>query len=203
MLKSDNIYVLQAAHWGLAKISERDSNWSSILYHLQHYNELTDSIKNITDSESIRKMQSLYNYQLHEKESNRLKNQSTRQQFWILSSLLTLSILVLVFLIYFYTNKQKKARLENSLKELKRQKEEQYQRSTQYIEDNKHKIALLEKNLQTINQSNNAMQKLLLAQKEQILHMNCKIEADQKEQSLAEIAFRQSNINCKFKDDSN
>lgn len=141
---------------------------------------MTDSIKNITDSESIRKMQSLYNYQLHEKESNRLKNQSTRQQFWILSSLLTLSILVLVFLIYFYTNKQKKARLENSLKELKRQKEEQYQRSTQYIEDNKHKIALLEKDLQTTNQSNNAMQKLLLAQKEQILHMNCKIEADQK-----------------------
>lgn len=203
MLKSDNIYALQAAHWGLAKISERDSNCSSILYHLQHYNELTDSIKNITDSESIRKMQSLYNYQLHEKESNRLKNQSTRQQFWILSSLLTLSILVLVFLIYFYTNKQKKARLENSLKELKRQKEEQYQRSTQYIEDNKHKIVLLEKDLQTTNQSNNAMQKLLLAQKEQILHMNCKIEADQKEQSLAEIAFRQSDIYCKFKDAAN
>ena len=148
-------------------------------------------------------MQSLYNYQLHEKESNRLKNQSTRQQFWILSSLLTLSILVLVFLIYFYTNKQKKARLENSLKELKRQKEEQYQRSTQYIEDNKHKIARLEKDLQATNQSNNARQKLLLAQKEQILHMNCKIEADQKEQSLAEIAFRQSDIYCKFKDAAN
>ena len=89
------------------------------------------------------------------------------------------------------------------MKELKRQKEEQYQRSTQYIEDNKHKIALLEKDLQTTNQSNNAMQKLLLAQKEQILHMNCKIEADQKEQSLAEIAFRQSDIYCKFKDAAN
>lgn len=47
------------------------------------------------------------------------------------------------------------------------------------------------------------MQKLLLAQKEQILHMNCKIEADQKEQSLAEIAFRQSDIYCKFKDAAN
>ncbi|MEK6497249.1 hypothetical protein AABQ75_09170, partial [Campylobacter jejuni] len=42
-----------------------------------------------------------------------------------------------------------------------------------------------------------------MAQKEQILHMNCKIEADQKEQSLAEIAFRQSDIYCKFKDAAN
>ena len=44
------------------------------------------------------------------------------------------------------------------------------------------------------------MQKLLLAQKEQIVRMNCKIEADQKEQALAEIAFRQSTIYCKFHD---
>lgn len=47
------------------------------------------------------------------------------------------------------------------------------------------------------------MQKLLLAQKEQILRMNCKIEADQEEQALAEIAFHQSDIYNKFRDAAN
>lgn len=203
MLESDNIYVLQGAHWGLAEIAQKRLDSSSALHHLRMYGELTDSIKAITDSENIRQIQSLYNYQLHEKANNRLKAESARQQFWILSSLLALSILTLAFLIYFYINKQKKNRLRNSLKELKRQQEEQYQRSNQFIEENKLKIKELEAELQKSYQGNTDIQKLLLAQKEQILHMNCKIEADQKEQSLAEIAFHQSEIYCKFKDAAN
>ena len=35
MRKSDNIYALQAAHWGLAKISERDSNCSQGVYPIK------------------------------------------------------------------------------------------------------------------------------------------------------------------------
>lgn len=203
MLESDNAYVLQGAHWGLAKIALKRLDSSSALQHLQLYTELTDSIKTITDSENIRKLQSLYNYQLHEKESYRLKAQNTRQQLWILSSLLVSSILTLFFLIYFYTNKQKKTQLRNSLKELKRQQEEQYQRSTQSIEENKLKIKKLETELQKSNQGNADMQKLLMAQKKQILRMNSKIEADQEEQALAEIAFRQSEIYSKFIDAAN
>lgn len=203
MLKNKSIYAQQGAHLGLAEIAQKESNSLSALYHLQQYNEATDSIKAITDSENIRKLQSLYNYQLHEKESYRLKVQNTRQQFWILSSLLASSILTLFFLIYFYTNKQKKAQLRNSLKELKRQQEEQHQRSTQFIEENKLKIKELETELQKSNQGNADMQKLLLAQKEQILRMNSKIEADQEEQALAEIAFHQSEIYSKFIDAAN
>lgn len=203
MLKSDNIYVQQGAHWGLAKIAEKNLDCSTAIHHLQVYTELTDSIKTITDSESIRKMQSLYNYQLREKENKQLKDQAIHHQFWILSSLLILCVLALVFITYFYTNKQKKVRLENSLKELKRQKEEQYQRSTSFIEENKLKIKELEEQLQTNNQNHTNMQRLLHAQKEQILRMNCKIEAEQKEQALAEIAFHQSDIYNKFREAAN
>lgn len=200
MLDSENIYALQAAHWKLAEIAQKKSDNQSSLHHIRKYNELADSIKAMTDSESIRKMQSFYNYQLREKENSRLKVQSAQQRFLVVSSLLALCVLVFIFSTYFFINKQKKLQLQNSLKEMKRLKEEQYQRSCLFIEENKQKIKELEKELQTSHTDYDAMHKLLLAQKEQILRMNCKIEADQKEQALAEIAFRQSDIYCKFHD---
>lgn len=200
MLKSNNIYALQAAHWGLAEVAQEKSDCRELLRHIQQYNALTDSIKTITDSESIRKMQSLYNYQLRKKENNYLKAKSAQQHFWIVSSLLALSLLGTTFLVFFFLNKQKKLQLKNSLKEMKRLKEEQYQRSAQFIEENKRKIEALENELQISNNNCDTIQKLLLAQKKQILRMNCKIEADQEEQALAEIAFRQSDIYCKFHD---
>lgn len=203
ILKANDIYAQQIAHWQLAKISQKQLDSQSASQHLNKYIELTDTIKTITNSESIRKIQSLYNYQLHEKENNRLKIQNTQQYFWIVTIFLIASILCIAFLIYFHINKHKKLLLQNSLKELKRQKEEQYQKSAQFIKENKLKIEKLETELQQSNTTNINMQKLLLAQKEQILRMNSKIEADQKEQALAEIAFRQSEIYSKFIDASN
>lgn len=203
ILKANDIYAQQIAHWQLAKISQEQLDNQSASQHLNKYIELTDTIKTITDSENIRKIQSLYNYQLHEKENNRLKIQNAQQHFGIVTIFLIASILCIAFLIYFHINKHKKLLLQNSLKELKRQKEEQYQKSAQFIKENKLKIEKLETELQQSNTTNINMQKLLLAQKEQILRMNSKIEADQKEQALAEIAFRQSEIYSKFIDAAN
>lgn len=203
ILKANDIYAQQIAHWQLAKISQKQLDSQSASQHLNKYIELTDTIKTITDSENIRKIQSLYNYQLHEKENNRLKIQNTQQHFGIVTIFLIASILCIAFLIYFHINKHKKLLLQNSLKELKRQKEEQYQKSAQFIKENKLKIEKLETELQQSNKTNINMQKLLLAQKEQILCMNSKIEADQEEQALAEIAFHQSEIYSKFIDAAN
>jgi len=200
ILENNDIYASQTAHWKLAEVAQKQSDCQGALEHIHQYTILTDSIKVIMDSESIRKMQSLYNYQLREKESNRLKAQSAQLNLGIVLSLLILSVLIIVFITYYYITIQKRTQLENSIKEIRRLKEEQYQKSTLFIEENKKRIKELEKELKTSNTTYDAMQKLLLAQKEQIVRMNCKIEADQKEQALAEIAFRQSTIYCKFHD---
>ena len=203
LLQCDNIYAQQAIHWGLAKIAEQKSDCQGALNHIRQYNQWTDSIKAVTDSEAIRKMQSLYNYQLREKTNNQLKEKNAQQRFWISIAFCALSISSILFLIYFNRNKHKKLQLQNSLREMKRQKEEQYKKSSLFIEENKLKIEELEKELQMSYKNSTDMQKLLIAQKEQILHMNSKIEADQEEQSLAEIAFHQSEIYNKFRDAAN
>lgn len=203
ILQGNDIYAQQIAHWRLAVIAQKKSDCQSSLEHIYQYNILTDSIKNLTDSETIRQMQSLYNYQLREKKNSQLKAKNAQQKFWITITLLVLSILLSLFLIYFYSNKHKRLQLQNSLKEMKRQKEEQYQKSNQFIEENKQKIKELEIAIHKSDENRDNMQKLLLAQKEQILRMNCKIEADQEEQALAEIAFHQSDIYNKFRDAAN
>lgn len=203
ILQSNDIYAQQIAHWRLAEIAQMKSDCQSSLEHICQYNILTDSIKNITDSEIIRQMQSLYNYHLREKRNNQLEEKNTQQKYWITITLLVSSTFISFSLVYFYSNKHKKLQLRNSLKEMKRQKEEQYQKSAQFIEENKQKIKELEMAIQKSDENRDNMQKLLIAQKEQILRMNCKIEADQKEQALAEIAFHQSDIFNKFQDAAN
>lgn len=203
LLYFGNIYAQQAAHWGLAKIAQKESNCRSALDHIKQYNDWTDSIKKIIDSENIRKAQSYYNYQLREKENAQLQKANAQQKQWVIYSIITIILLTTFYIIHTLYAKEKKNKLKAQLNKLKQIEEEQYRKSNLFIEENKQKIKELEKEIQIRNKNNDAMRQLLLAQKEQILRMNSKIEADQKEQSLAEIAFHQSEIYGKFRDAAN
>lgn len=169
ILQSNDIYAQQIAHWRLAEIAQMKADCQSSLEHIYQYNILTDSIKKITNSETIRQMQSLYNYQLREKKNIQLERKNAQQKFWITIILWVLSISIFLFFIYFYSNKHKKLQLQNSLKEVKRQKEELHQKSTLFIEENKRKIEELEIAIQENAENKNKMQALLQNQKEQIL----------------------------------
>lgn len=203
LLKQDDVYAQQIAHWGLTEIALKQSNSENALEHLRQYNEWTDSIRKITDNESIRKMQMLYNYQLKEKENIVLRANKAQQKKQFVYSFLILSLFAISFIAYMQNNRRRKLQLKTQLDKLEQLREEQYQRSNLFIEENKYKIEELEKELLLSNENNKAMKKNLLAQKEQILRMNSKIEADQEEQSLAEIAFHQSDIYSKFHDAAN
>lgn len=199
----DDIYGQQAAHLGLAEIAQKRGESQEALKHIHQYNECTDSIQKITDSESIRKMQSYYNYQLREKENNRLRLNNARQEQKYLYSLITIVLLTSFSIIYFLCSREKKTQLKVQLDKLEQVKEEQYRKSTVYIQENLQKIKELEDELQISKNDKDYLHQLYVAQKEQILRMNSKIEADQKEQSLAEIAFHQSEIYNKFHDAAN
>ena len=203
LLEFDDIYAQQTAHRGLAEIALKNSNCKEALEHIRQYDEWTDSIQQITNSELVRKIRSFYNYQLREKENNQLRIKNTQQKQWIIYSIITIILLIAIYTAHMQYNKQREVQLKIQLAKLKQVKEEQYQKSNLFIEENKRKIAELEEALQISNKDSDAMRQLLLAQKQQILYMNSKIEADQKEQSLAEIAFHQSDIYNKFQDAAN
>ena len=79
LLESDDPYTLQTAHWNLTSLAEERGDARTALKYLQQYKVWTDTIQKMTNFENIRKMQSLYNYQLREKENRELEEENARQ----------------------------------------------------------------------------------------------------------------------------
>lgn len=189
-----SIYSKQAAHWGLAAIAQKQKNYQSALEQINNFIIDTDSIRKITNTKTIRKMHSLYNYQLRENENHQLRIKNTQQKLWITTTICIIIILVAFTITYIQYSKRKKLQLREKLNKLKALKKQQYQKSMQFIEENNARIQILEEQLQSTTEKNTALLNLLQIQKQQTMLMNYKATTDQKEQELAEIAFKQSDI---------
>lgn len=200
LIEIDDIYAQQTAHWGLAEVAQKQSDCQSSLEHLRQYNIWTDSIRKVTDSEKIRKTQSLYNYQLREKENLQLKVNNAEQKQWINYSISTFIILILYTIAHLQYNKRKKLQLEVQLNKLEKLKEEQYRKSNLFIEENKRKIEELEKALLESSSHNDEIQKQLQKQKEKIIFLNSDAATDIETQAKKVSALKQTEIYKKFHD---
>ncbi|WP_321480173.1 tetratricopeptide repeat protein [uncultured Bacteroides sp.] len=192
--ENGSIYAKQSAHWILAQIAEKREDCPTVMKEIKEYATCSDSIKRITNSEVIGKMQSLYNYQLREKENQRLKAENQKQQLWISYIIFSLIIIIALGVIYAQYNKRRKDKLKEQLKKLERLKEEQHQKSTQFIEENNKRIKKLEEELKTSQEKDSIHLALLQTRQEQYRQINSKAEIDKREQELAEKAFLQSSI---------
>lgn len=200
LLEIGTVYAKRVAHWKLAKISQSQNNNKMLMEHIQKYMDYNDSIQKKTDTEAIYKMQSLYNYQLREKENSKLKMHNAQQELYITYIIFSVIIVIAFITIYIQYNLRKKHQLNEQLSKLKKLQEEQYLKSTTFIEANKIQMQKLEDKLQNSTIENSTLLALLQIQKEQIMQMNRKIETDRKEQEIAEIAFKQSSIYSLFHD---
>ena len=72
------------------------NNPQEALLHLRHYQQCTDSIYQITNIETIRRLHTLYNYQLREKENNRLKKANERKPNLIINIISIAKILITI-----------------------------------------------------------------------------------------------------------
>lgn len=198
LIDSGTIYAKQSSHLGLSRIALKEKNSQSLMSHIEQYIVYCDSIQKIIDTEVIGRMQASYNYQLHEKENLSLKAQNEHQKVWLLSILLSLISVIAFIAFYILYNKQQRAQWKERVKKLETLKEEQYKKSISFIQANELKIQELENKLQANIIQNASMKQLLQAQKEQLQCVNNQVEADQKEQETAIIAFRQSDIYLKF-----
>ena len=130
-------------------------------------------------------MNSLYNYQLREKENNRLKIENKEKQNLIIY-IISIGLFIIASLFaYLQRNKRKKQLLKIQLKNLRQLKEEQYKKSSLFIEENKRKIEELEQKLQEADQTNHILRTQLKEQIELTLYTNkqAEIELTRRKQS--------------------
>jgi tetratricopeptide (TPR) repeat protein len=141
MTDANDLQVLLDAYNGLTQIAALKKQSDNYLAYFDEYRALSDSLRRISATESVSRMNALYNYQLHEQEnaSLKLKNQ---QKLTIIIALICASIILFVslFSYYRYRRLQMKQRLEHVQRLLKEHMEkevrqEEHARVEQAIQD--------------------------------------------------------------------
>lgn len=195
----DDLYQKQGSYKGVGNIARKKGQYKEAMEYFDKYLIYTDSIKDITNTETIRKMQSLYNYQLKEKENSKLQRQAANYKLW--NILLIFSLLSLVFLFIAYHQFRKKKEQQQLVKQerIKQIQKERYAQSNTYLEKNKEQIKEVELSLHKAEiEKDQLRQDLLKAQKSLIEKTNEQITATQRVQKQSELALKHSDIYKKF-----
>ena len=140
----DDIYIQSEIYSYLARIEKNRNNiYRSNLYY-EFYRQCQDSIVKIDQSEEIRRMKSLYDYNLREKENQRLALANERKQASIYR-LFAITAILLLFLgggLIHYLNRRRA--WQRQTQKLEAEKRRIYRESEERIKDNLQKIAELE-----------------------------------------------------------
>ena len=194
-LDSPNLHVRDAIYEYLSLLYERRLNYREAIRYVRLGQQVQDSIRKITDSEEIRKMTSLYNYQKRETENLRLKGENDRMQIRIYRILSLFGLGLSITLLFIYRLKRQKERLARQFEALQREKQEQYERSFQYVEANNAKLNELGTLLSKDHEDTNS---LLHVRKELLQVTNEQIQLRRTERDLLESDLRHSDIYMKF-----
>ena len=176
VLKSNLLYAKQVASGNQAQIVLAQGDPNAAIQYLRQYLLYTDSIQRITNTEGIRKIYALYNYQLREKENDRLReaNAEARRR----NSYLILGILLLTTAAITCYRKREKT-WNTRLKATEQLKNEAYQQSEQHIRDNEQEIARLQTLLQGVEHELQIKEQYLQTKEQELQHLSQSLQTQQ------------------------
>ena len=191
LLNCGTIYAKEMAHFALAQVAMRRKNMDKVLEHFVQYQWCNDSIRRLTNTETLRQMHSLYNYKLREKENQKLKAEKQQRQFVFYAALGTCVLLLTMAFGYVQYIRRKCVELQQRLENANRVKEEAEQRSEHFIRENEQKIAALE---QQLRESDAAHREQLQRQKEMMEWENRQARAAMEKQRLLKETMVETDI---------
>ena len=199
LLHETSTYVRQVAYGNLAQLALAQNNPQKALHYLYEHNLCADSIQKITNTEGIRKVYALYNYQLREKENARLREANARKTQNIVYLALGAGLL-LVGSGAFYRKRKKqwKAQWENA----ENLRKEAYRRSAQFVQDNRAEMEKLQKKIRQLQRDlkdKGSMLEELERQKAILANTNQQTLLEQDKRRLAEEGLFSSDIYLHFR----
>ena len=160
---------------------------------------LKDSIDQITQTEAIAKINSLYNYQHTEAENARLQLEQEKQKTLIIVLTLAALGIALSGVLVFFRQKAKRLEAEKITERLQKQAKENYEKSEAAICDNRKKIKELEGLLQQAKEERDLLKaKQLEIQQKQLQNRNEEIALKQEEAKLRIDTLRCTTIYKEF-----
>lgn len=156
LLKFGNVYAKRTAYRRLLEFAIAQNDTRLVRHYLREHLRYVDSIQGLTQTETIHRMHSLYNYQLREKENLRLKAENQHKNFWIIGISCGLLFAVALFTAYCQYSKRKGLALEHQLEKLRKIEKE-----------NREKIAFLEKYHSQKEELNKGITRIILPENDE------------------------------------
>ena len=199
-IRRGSVHTQWAAYGNLSQIVLAQGNPDAAIRYLKLRNACADSIQRITNTEGIRQMNALHNYQLREKENNRLKEANARRR----QSMVYLSLGMAALLIggwAFYRKRRKE--WKNRWEAAETLKEEAYRRSDRFIQANQAEMARLQEKIRQLQdklENTASVQEELERQKTQLKCANQKALLEQSKRKVSEEQFFASTVYEHFKE---
>ena len=141
-------------------------------YYFQQFLFYEDSAKKIKQTEATERVHSLYNYQLHEKESHRLLEENTNMRHSLILVSAGLIFLFMIVLIFLISQKKEKEKRQIRIAEVERMKDEAVRKSELQITQNNRRIVELENQLSSLSTINEELRKSLEREKDRLVSSN-------------------------------
>lgn len=199
MLKSGELRKQYYAHHHLFQIGMSQKNPQEAMEHYYAANILDDTIKRITATEAIAKINALYNYQRTAQANIQLQLTKEKQAgvIWALFFFLLLAASIAAT-IYLHIKRKHQAALTKEQTLLK-QAEYNYENSLKKAKENQERAKELASKLEgNKNKYSQLEQELSIAKKDLLEKQNALILASNKEKKLSEQVFMESDIFSMF-----
>lgn len=141
LLENGTIYARSSANERLAEIALKRGQANEALHYLTIYKNLTDSINETTSTETVAKINALYNYQRQEQENAELRASNQRKNIYLAVAcfaILALAFLFIIAYLYYTKNKETKSLRKEILEQAKKWQQTQAEKAL--LTDRQNKI---------------------------------------------------------------
>lgn len=184
----------------LVTIERGRGHYREALDYWDEFLKCADSIQLANNSEEIRRIKALYDYNLRVRENQRLALANERKQAAIYR-ILTGGFLILLLLAFrLVLSERKKKHLDCQVERMKRAQQEQYRQSEAYLKDNRRKIEALEEALREAESEavSSKKQDLMALNKKALEATNQAVELSREQRKLMDENLTGSAIYIKF-----
>ena len=157
LIKSKNLNVQLNGYNILANLFLNQNNITKATPYIIESQILSDSIRKLNTPQEIRQLSSIYNYQIRERENNKLKQEAQENEFKIISLCGSIIIVIFITLFIIYITQKRKHLIKLKLHNVELLLKRSYDLSENAIAKNIEKIAQLESQINLINSENQSL----------------------------------------------
>lgn len=107
LIKSKNLNIQLEGYNILANLHIKNKNIDDAYNAMIMSTKLSDSIRKLQTPQEIRQLSSIYNYQIRERENNKLKQKAQKHSLYLYITISGICILVLLLFIFYQQSRQK------------------------------------------------------------------------------------------------